>query len=96
MGDNIPVPAESVRRAVESAAIEMRRARADGRKATARSIQRAIAPAVQATRGKDGEYVSIDGTHVSTLAAHGNNTNVPDSREYADCLRTYLEQYGHW
>jgi hypothetical protein len=96
MGDNIPVPAESLRRAVESAAYEMRQARADGRKATARSIQRSITAATERTEGKDGEYVSIEATHASTLAAHGHTSRVPDSRAYTDSIRHYLEQYGHW
>ena len=96
MGDNIPVPAESLRRAVESAAVEMREARADGRKATARAIERSITAATEGTHGKDGEYVSIEATHASTLAAHGNQSRVPDSRAYTDSIRHYLEQHGHW
>ena len=96
MGDNIPVPAESLRRAVESSAVEMREARADGRKATARAIERSINAATEGSVGKDGEYVSIDASHASTLAAHGNQNRVPDSRAYTDSIRHYLEQYGHW
>ena len=98
MGDNIPVPAESLRRAVESATAEMREAREDGRKATARSIQRAISEATEATSGKDGEYVSVSADHASTLAAFGNGlvTDVPDAMRHTDAIAHYLEQYDYW
>jgi len=96
MGDNIPVPAESLRRAVESAAVEMREARADGRKATARCIERAISEATEGSVGKDGEFVSIEASTASTLAAHGSQSRVPDSRAYTDSIAHYLKQYNHW
>jgi len=96
MGDTIPVPAESLRRAVESAAEGMREAREDGRKATARSIQHSIHAATEGTPGKDGEYVSVPVKHAATLAAFGRAHRVPDSRQHTDAIREYLEQYGYW
>jgi len=94
--ETIPVPAESIRRMTENAAPEVRRARANGHKHTADDLQRSISEAVEATEGKDGEFVSIKASTAASLAAFGYSRDVPDSRQHCDAVTHYLKQYGYW
>jgi hypothetical protein len=99
MGDNnIPVPAESLRRLAEGSAAEVRDARQRGHKATAKALQNDIATALEATAGKDGEFVSVPAGTVSSLTAEGLNTDSepPEAMRHSEAARVYLEQYGVW
>ena len=93
MSDNIPVPAEALRQVASSATEEVSAARERGHKSTARRTERAISEAYAALDGQDGEYVSIDGTMLSTLTGAANISEVGG---YNDCCRQYLEQYDVW
>lgn len=92
MAQNIPVPAEVVRQMATEASDEIHRHRDAGRKASARSLENDISEAFSSLEGKDGEFVSIDGSVVSTLAA-ASTTDVPS---YVDSATVFLEQYDVW
>lgn len=92
MSQNIPVPAEVVRQMATSAANEIPRHREEGRKATARDLERKVGEAYSSLEGKDGEFVSINATVVSSLAAAATI----DAPAYTQSAKVFLEQYGVW
>jgi len=69
MSENIAVPAEVVRQMATEASENVLVHRREGRKATARYLQKHISEAFEAASGKDGEFVSISGRAVSSLDA---------------------------
>jgi len=83
---------------VEGTTAAIREARQDGRKATARSLQRDVARAMQETEGKDGEYVSLPSGVAASLAAFGTSGygRVPEASRHNDAVSHYLEQYDYW
>ena len=93
MADKVPVPAEALRQVASSATEEVSAARERGHKATARQTEQAISEAYAALDGRDGEYVSIDATCLSTLTSASDINEVPG---YEDCCKTYLQQYNVW
>jgi|APHM01.1.fsa_nt_gi hypothetical protein len=92
MAEDIAVPAEVVRQIATEAADEVHYHRQEGRKAYARSLEDDIAEAFAALEGKDGEFVSIDGSVVSALTAEA----VIEAPDYAEAARTFLKQYNVW
>ena len=93
MADKVPVPAEALRQVASSATKEVAAARERGHTATAWETEKAVSEAFDALDGNDGEYVSIDGTKLSSLTAA---STVSDVRGYRECCRHYLEQYDVW
>lgn len=92
MAQNIPVPAEVVRQMAIEASDEIDAARERGHRHTAESLEKHISTAFAALDGKDGEYVSIDGSAVAALASR-STTEVP---KYTRAATVYLEKYGIW
>jgi hypothetical protein len=82
----------------EGATEAIREARQDGRKATARALQRDVSVALERTEGKDGEYVSLPSNVAASLAAFGSEGygRVPEASRHSDAVSHYLEQYGYW
>ena len=94
---NIPVPAESLRRLAEGAAVAARLQREAGRKGNADHISRDVAEALRAASANDGEFVSVPSGVASTLAAYGlDGGDVPEARRHKECAKHYLKQYKHW
>ena len=94
---NIPVPAESLRRLAEGAAVAARLQREAGRKRNAEHISRDVAEALRAASANDGEFVSVPSGVVSTLAAFGlDGGDVPEARRHKECATHYLKQYNYW
>jgi hypothetical protein len=92
MSENIAVPAEVVRQMATEASENVLVHRREGRKATAQYLQKHISEAFEAASGKDGEFVSISGRAVSSLAAE-TCTEVPS---YFKTAEIFLEQYDVW
>jgi len=87
---NVPIPAESLRQLCEIAESEVEHLQSIGCPNSAEQSERFIEYALDLAEGKDGEYVSISGRKLSTLAADAGGT------EPSACARTYLEQYNVW
>jgi hypothetical protein len=92
MAEEIPVPAEAARQLAIEASKEITRHREEGRKATARSLEREVAEVFNALEGKDGEFVSLSSSAVSSITAESSMRSI----EYAECARVFLEQYDVW
>jgi hypothetical protein len=92
MAQKIPIPAETARQMATEATEDIHRHREAGRKHSAKDLEQRIAETFEALDGKDGEFVSLSATTVSTLAAE-STLDVP---EYVEGARVYLEQYGVW
>lgn len=91
MEGNIPVPASAIRNAAIDAAKQIQYHRDANRKATARSLEQSVSAVLAATAGKDGEFASINASHVSTVLS---DSRLWDSDE--DAVLTYLRQYDVW
>lgn len=94
MGQQIPIPAETLRRLSDGTMNAIRKSREDDRKATAKELQRKVARAMEASAGYDGEFVSIDASTVSSLVAFGGHED--ESRTYRYGAEVFLKQYGVW
>jgi len=92
MAEEIPVPAEAARQLAIESSKEITKAREDGRKHTARRLERQVAEVFDSLEGKDGEFVSLDARTLSSITAEGTFEAV----EYAECARVFLEQYDVW
>jgi len=94
--DEIPVPAHSLRTLAQGATDSIQRHREAGRKASARSAENAVAEVMDAVQGKDGEFASVNGSVVSTIAAEGISGDAPDVLRHTQAVEVYLEKYGVW
>jgi len=92
MARNIPIPAETARQIATQATEDIHRHREAGRKATAKALEHQIGEVLDALDGKDGEFVSLSASTVSTLVSE-SHLDVP---EYAEGARVYLKKYGVW
>jgi len=93
MAEEIPVPAEAARQLAIESSKQISRHREEGRKATARSIEENVADVFNSLDGKDGEFVSLDSSTLSSITAEGTTSA---GIEYVDCARAFLEQYDVW
>jgi hypothetical protein len=89
----IAIPASTLATLAKSATTERRRERNAGRDGNARSIEAAQEAALEAAQSAEnlGEFVAVDCSDVSTLAAFGG-----DAFEEQATARTFLEQSGWW
>jgi len=92
MAEEIPVPAEAARQLAIESSKEISRHREEGRKATARNLEQHVAEVFDSLDGKDGEFVSLSSSTVSSITAESSLRSI----EYADCARVFLEQYDVW
>jgi hypothetical protein len=89
MARDIAVPAETLRQTAKNSSAEEQRAFSDDRTATGRSILRARDAALNAAKGFDGEFVSIDSSYATTLCCFGHT-------EYSDGLKAILKEENIW
>lgn len=91
MEGNIPVPAESARQLAINASEEVDTLRQEGYKYSASELESAISEIHAAAAGKDGEFVSVPASALSTVTA---DSNLFDN--HRDAARIFLEQYKVW
>lgn len=92
MSQDVPIPAEAARQLAIEASQKIDYHRDEGRKATARRLEEQTGEVLSSLNGQDGEFVSIDGSIISSLAAEASI----EARAYSDCARVFLEQYDVW
>jgi hypothetical protein len=93
MAENIAVPAAVLRQLAKNAVEGVATHRANDRPFTADRIQDHIRKAFDSAGDKDGEFVSIDGSVVSSLTAEACG-NAPE--QYLKASEVFLHQYNVW
>lgn len=89
MSQNVPIPASTARKLAQSALEEAEVQRQKGLTYNTRAIRSAVEEAMTIDTDKNGEYVSLSASTVSTLACFGDLS----AGEVAD---VYLKQYDIW
>jgi hypothetical protein len=85
----IPVPAETVRRVVESSVKEARNLRERGLNYSAQSVQQSASEALERVNTADGEFVSLPESDLTTLTARGVRAGSDD--EYWDARNNMIK-----
>lgn len=87
----VPIPAASLREICHGASEQIEHLREQNHIHTVERVERLIEESLELAEGKDGEFVSVDGTSLSTLTAksvlHTGESSVGTH---------YLYQYGVW
>jgi len=90
MAEEIIVPAEAAHQLVIESSKQISRHREAGKKATARSIEKNVADVRESLDGKDGEFVSLDS---STLSSIIGQVGEQDGWTIEELPRELLEHY---
>lgn len=95
MGQQIPVPARTLREITAVSDLAIQKHRRKNHSASERAVIDAREAAKDALHGaKDSQFVSIDGYHLSTLTTD-TREHIYDAH-HAEVARTFLEQYDVW
>jgi len=90
MAQKVAVPAAALYETIPHARMEQQQESNNGRNYNARSIDRAIRAAKDATDDvKDGRFVSIEARHAATLAAFRGTSGY-------DCIGEMLRHQNFW
>lgn len=92
MTQDVPIPAEAARQIAIEASNKIDDHRSADRKATARRLEEQVSTVMASLEGRDGEYVSVEGTALASLTAEATI----EAGDYSKTARHYLEQYNVW